>query len=186
MWPHKKKIWWSIIKHTSLCLHVIYKLNQQINIWQKIHWPIIQYHQTHNFGNLIKISSLFVQAIATKRESVVRLPLVQVISLPTLSFIHSKVKSQGQVHRTEKCQGNQVKATTKKKQLHISKYFIVWEHTDEQRISFMSQQEVVVVFLLFANACMHVNIHRMSFANKQLQYGEEVPVQEKRLKRISS
>lgn len=51
---------------------------------------------------------------------------------------------------------------------HFSKkkVIIVWEH------KFMSQEEVVVVFPLLINACMDVNIHRMSFANKQPRYRE--------------
>lgn len=36
----------------------------------------------------------------------------------------------------------------------------------------MSQKEVVVVFPLFVTVCVHVNIHRMSFANKQPWYGK--------------
>lgn len=36
----------------------------------------------------------------------------------------------------------------------------------------MSQEEAIVVFPLFVNACTQVNIHRMSFANKQPEYTE--------------
>lgn len=48
---------------------------------------------------------------------------------------------------------------------------MVCGHRDED-ILFRSHEEVVVVFPLSVTACTHVNIHRMSFANKQPQYRE--------------